>query len=110
MSRRQWYGKSTPCQLLRWFCTHIGRRVRLPAVAAIVAGAANGRACVAPLVPLGRHEIGVHRLVRQVQEERPSLGALAEPLEGVVGQLVGDVALLRHALAVDVQAVWASGR
>ena len=60
---------------------------------------------VAALVTVRRHEIGVHRLVRQRQEKRFVAVLIAQPLQRVVGQLVGDVTLLRNALAVDVEPV-----
>ena len=65
----------------------------------------NGLSRVAALVPLGGHEVGVDGLVREVEEERPIGAALFQPVERVVGELVGDVAALRHRLAVDVEAV-----
>lgn len=58
---------------------------------------------VAALVALGGDEIGMHGLVGKVQEKGLILLSCAEPLEGVVGQLVGDVAPLGHPAAVDVQ-------
>ena len=56
---------------------------------------------------LGGDELGVHGLVRQVEKERPILAALLQPVDRVIGQLVGDVAALRHRFAVDVEAVLA---
>lgn len=58
---------------------------------------------VLPLVALGRGELGVHGLVGQVGEERLVLLAPFDPVEGVVGQQVGDVAVHLPALPVDVQ-------
>ena len=60
---------------------------------------------VAALVPLGGHEVRMDRLVRQVEEERPLPAPALQPVDGVVGELVGDVAALRHGLAVDVEPV-----
>ena len=57
------------------------------------------------LVALRRDEVRVDALVRQVHEEGPRLVARLQPVERVVGQLVRDVALLRHLPAVDVQPV-----
>ena len=71
----------------------------------MVAGGVNGLSCVAALVPLGRDELGVDSLVGEVQEEGALFGARLQPVDGVVGELVGDVAALRHGLAVDVEPV-----
>ena len=65
----------------------------------------EGRVGVAALVPSGRNEVRVHRLVRQEQHERLVALPALQPLDGVVRQFVGDVALLRHMLAIDVQPV-----
>jgi hypothetical protein len=58
---------------------------------------------VAALVSRCRDEICMHRFVRQAQIERSFAGSLSEPLQRVVGELVGDVALLRDAHAIDVE-------
>ena len=57
---------------------------------------------VSAQVPLGRLEHGVDRLVREVQEEG-FVAVLLEPLDGVVGQLVGDMLPGPHSLAVNVE-------
>ena len=60
---------------------------------------------VAAPVPLGGGEVGVNRLVGKVKEERFIAGLLSlKPVYGVIGQLVGDVALLWNAFPVYVQA------
>src|SRR5581483_3621834 len=60
---------------------------------------------VAALPVVGRDEVVVGGLVGEIEEVGRALLLLAEPFERVIGELAGDVALLRHALAVDVQAV-----
>ena len=54
---------------------------------------------------IGRHEIGVHSLVGNHQEERPLVFTFLEPIQRILGQLIRDVPLLRHSLAVDVESV-----
>ena len=80
--------------------------VRLAAVVLLGVGHARGvfEWCVLVLVevPLGGLEHRVHRLVREVQEER-LLAVLLQPLHGVVGQLVRDVLRGLDLFAVDVE-------
>ena len=54
---------------------------------------------------IGRHEIGVHSLVGNHQKERPLVFTFLEPIQRILGQLIRDVPVLRHSLAVDVEAV-----
>ena len=68
-------------------------------------GRHNFRIGIRAAMPLGRRELRVHRLVRKVHEKRLVPLAAAQPVHRVVGQLVGDVAFLRHLFAVDVEAV-----
>ena len=56
-------------------------------------------------VPLGRLKLRMHGLMREVQEIGLFLGYGAQPVESVIGELVGDVTLLRHLPAVDVETV-----
>ncbi len=58
---------------------------------------------IAALVTSGRYEVRMHCLVRHAHIERAIGGALFEPLHRVVGELVGDVTLLRDAQAIDVE-------
>ncbi len=58
---------------------------------------------VAALVTRGRDELRMHGLVREAHKERALGRSLLEPAQRVVGELVGDVALLRDAQAVDVE-------
>ena len=104
MSRGVLYGESTPCQLLRWSRTHRGRRASSSAAYRLAPGRREPRRRERALVAVGGNEVCVHTLVRQVEEERPRSVASLQPVERVVRQLVRDVALLRHLLAVDVQA------
>ena len=60
---------------------------------------------IAALVARRRDVVGVHRLVRQEQHEGLVALARFQPGHGIVGQLVGDVSVLRHMFAVDVQPV-----
>ena len=68
-------------------------------------GRHNFRIGIRAAMPLRRRELRVHRLMREVQKKRLVPLAAAQPVHRVVGQLVGDVALLRHLFAVDVEAV-----
>lgn len=52
-----------------------------------------------------RLELRVDGFVAEVHEVGLAGWQAGEPIEGVVGQFVGDVALLRNAPAVDIQAV-----
>ena len=61
---------------------------------------------VTAFVALGGHEVGVDGFVRQVEEIGLFFGLLGDPVEGVIGEFVGDVAFLRDVLAIDVQAVF----
>ena len=54
---------------------------------------------------VSRHEIGMHRLVADIQEERLVCIALIEPVDRKIGQLVGNVALLRDTLSIDVESI-----
>ena len=63
------------------------------------------RRLIASLVALGGHELGMHGFVREVEEVGLLRGQGAQPVQRVIGQLVGDVALLRHFFAVHVEAV-----
>ena len=60
---------------------------------------------IAALVPLRGDEVGVHGLVRQIENKRAAGGAGVQPFRGVVGQRVGDIAPLRDLAPVDVQPV-----
>ena len=53
----------------------------------------------------GGDEIRMHGLMREVQEVRLFLRDAPQPVERVIGQLVGDVPLLSDMLAVDIQSV-----
>ena len=57
-------------------------------------------------VTFGGRKVGMHGLVREVQEEGFGSGHLfLEPGQGIVGQLVGDVALLLDPLPIDIECV-----
>src|SRR5687768_1983474 len=58
---------------------------------------------IAALVTRGRDEFRMHGLVRDAHIEGALCGSLIEPAQRVVRELVGDVALLRDAQAVDVE-------
>ena len=60
-------------------------------------------------MPIRGREIRMHGLVRQIQEERFSAIAPFQPLHRVVGQFVGNVALLRNAVSVDVDRAAVNG-
>ena len=63
-------------------------------------GAMPGLVAEAALVTRGRGEVGVHRLVGKVEEERlPARGLLADEIQRVIGEFVGDVSALRDAAA-----------
>src|SRR5260370_27199851 len=56
------------------------------------------------LIFLRRYKVGVHGFVSQVKKVRPVLFLLPQPVQGVIGQDVGDIAALGSVLTVDVQA------
>jgi len=56
------------------------------------------------MVSFGRFEHGVNGFMGEIEEERPVLVAVVlEPVESVIGEQVGDVALAFHAFAIDVE-------
>ena len=54
---------------------------------------------------LGGLKLGVHPFVGEVEHEGSSGRLLVEPLNGVVGQLIGDISFLGNPLAIDIESV-----
>ncbi len=70
-------------------------------------GGAGRNLEIGPIVQMAvarrRQRVRMDRLVAQIQEERLALVAfLFQPVHGVVGQLIGNIALLRDLLAIHV--------
>src|SRR3546814_3456185 len=61
--------------------------------------------CSSDLMTRRGNEFRMHRLVREMHHPRPLAVARADPVERIFGQLVGDIALLRHIAPVNVQPV-----
>ena len=53
-------------------------------------------------MPVSWNKIRVNSLMRQRQKKRFVFLAGAKPIQGIIRQLVSDVAFLGHSLAVDV--------
>ena len=70
---------------------------------AIVGGVGTGTSFSEPLCRSAGTKSGVHGLVREIRKNGLSRDVLPSQSMRVVGELVGDVALLRDALAVDVE-------
>ena len=56
-------------------------------------------------MPIGGDEISVDRFMTDVHEKRLVIISRIQPVDRVVGQLVGDVTLLRNTFSVDVKSI-----
>src|SRR6185437_12240241 len=64
------------------------------------------RFVVPALIAFGRNEFSMHSLMRQMHKVGLLLRLLLNPVERVISKFVGNVALLRYMLPVDIQSVF----